>query len=315
MTPVKRDDQSVWASLLLALTALVLTCSPRVYAAETVTQVTTYVTKTQEERQNTRFTLTEWLHIKERMKLMDVWLAMFSDPQKDKFHPELMLSGFATSGKVSYSAAGGEAESGEVLGRTYLGQLWLTNIVSSTFGVRSLNIDFGIEGFLRQSTKFSSSGFTGADGTAAPTPAGSRQVELSSYSANLRVFGRNIQDSSLVLKAGQYTSKNTLIDPVNLAATNSASTGRMVGVDLQLYLLRALGAEGSYVSFGSSGTNEGPQASGITRGAYYNYEGFIEVSILRLMAGTYVETWDLTRQGQVVKSSERGYLAGVKLQF
>ena len=56
------------------------------------TQVTTYVIKTQEERQQTRWSMTEWLRIKERMKMMDVWLAMFSDPKKDKFQPELMLS-------------------------------------------------------------------------------------------------------------------------------------------------------------------------------------------------------------------------------
>src|SRR5258707_569097 len=55
------------------------------------TVVTTYVTKTQDERQSTRFNLTEWLRIKERMKMMDVWLSMFSDPKKDKFAPELNL--------------------------------------------------------------------------------------------------------------------------------------------------------------------------------------------------------------------------------
>ena len=46
------------------------------------TQVTTYVIKTQDERDQTRWTLTEWLRIKERMKMMDVWLAMFSDPRR-----------------------------------------------------------------------------------------------------------------------------------------------------------------------------------------------------------------------------------------
>lgn len=284
-------------------------------AAETVTQVTTYVVKTQEERQNTRFTLTEWLRIKERMKMMDVWLAMFSDPQKDKFQPELLVSGFMTSGKVNYAAADGQSEVGEITGRTYMGQLWLTNIVSSTIGIRSLNIDFGIEGFSRQATKFSSTTFTNADGSIGVTPTGNRSLELTAYGADLRLFGRNIQDSALVLKGGRYTATNTIIDPVNLAALSTKLTGTMVGVDLQLYLLRVLGAEGGYMTFGPSGMREGPEGSGITRGVYYHYEGFVEVSILRLMAGTYVESWDLVRKGQVVKSDEKGLIAGVKLQF
>ena len=119
----------------------------------------------------------------------------------------------------------------------------------------------------------------------------------------------------MVLKGGRYTATNTIIDPVNLAALSTKLTGTMVGVDLQLYLLRVLGAEGGYMTFGPSGMREGPEGSGITRGVYYHYEGFVEVSILRLMAGTYVESWDLVRKGQVVKSDEKGLIAGVKLQF
>ena len=50
------------------------------------TVVTTYVTKVQEKRRSTRWTLTEWLRIKERMRMMDVWLAMFSSPKKEIRH-------------------------------------------------------------------------------------------------------------------------------------------------------------------------------------------------------------------------------------
>ncbi len=42
-----------------------------VKAVQAETYVTTYVTKVQEQRKSTRWTLTEWLRIKERMKLMD----------------------------------------------------------------------------------------------------------------------------------------------------------------------------------------------------------------------------------------------------
>jgi hypothetical protein len=73
--------------------------------AETV--VTTYVTKVQEERQTTRWTLTEWLRIKERMQMMDLWLAMFSDPKKDRFRPELVVSYSVTKGTVEKELANG----------------------------------------------------------------------------------------------------------------------------------------------------------------------------------------------------------------
>jgi len=52
-------------------------------------RVVTYIEDVQEERKSTRWTLTEWLRIKERMKMMDVWLWMFPYPKKGKFPPEL----------------------------------------------------------------------------------------------------------------------------------------------------------------------------------------------------------------------------------
>jgi hypothetical protein len=149
---------------------------------------------------------------------------------------------------------------------------------------------------------------------------------LTTYSADLRVFGRNIQDSSLVLKGGRYNASNTLIDPVNLGATSSAS-GTMLGADLQLYILKSLGVEGGYMNFGASGSSagssvgssagsgQGATASGVTGGDYYAYEAFVEVAILRLMLGAYTENWRLTRQGHDVASKETGYLGGIKLQF
>ena len=66
------------------------------FAGVTTTTVTTYVVSTQEERNSTRWTLTEWLRIKERTRLMDVWLAMFSNPKQNIFAPELNVSILAT---------------------------------------------------------------------------------------------------------------------------------------------------------------------------------------------------------------------------
>ena len=103
--------------------------------AQAETVVTTYVVKTQEERKSTRWTLTEWLRIKERMKMMDVWLAMFSDPQKDReFRPELNLVYQQNRGTMTLGDGEGESSSGPMEGYSIKAQFWLTNLISSTTG-------------------------------------------------------------------------------------------------------------------------------------------------------------------------------------
>lgn len=287
------------------------------------TQVTTYVIKTQEERQSTRWTLTEWLKIKERMKMMDLWLAMFSDPQKDKFQPELMLSYGMMQGQYNYTAANGQAENGSLNGAAGKAQLWLTNLISSTVGIRTLNIDLGVEGYKRTSNSFASKGLTAAtlaatDGansanaeSAATDMASSRGLENEYYTGNLRIFGRNIQDSSLVLKYGRYSTKNTILDSV-AESTTQTQKGVVAGTELQLYLFRFLGAEGNYLKYGDS---SGAKGSETLSGSYYDYMGFVEISLVRLMAGVYQEDWRMVRDVETIKSSERGTFAGVKLQL
>ncbi|RYZ77258.1 MAG: hypothetical protein EOP04_31220, partial [Proteobacteria bacterium] len=113
-------------------------------------RIITYIDDVQEERKSTRWTLTEWLRIKERMKMMDVWLAMFSKPQ-EKFAPEISF-GYAKGvgeAELSPSLALGTPESHDL--KTMQTeearfQFWFTNLVSGTTGLRTLNIDIGLEG-------------------------------------------------------------------------------------------------------------------------------------------------------------------------
>ena len=60
--------------------------------AKSSSTVVINIEDTQDERKELRWTLTEWMRIKERMKMMDVWLAMNSDPKKDKFRPEIQFA-------------------------------------------------------------------------------------------------------------------------------------------------------------------------------------------------------------------------------
>jgi hypothetical protein len=288
--------------------------------AKADTQVTTYVIKTQEERENTRWTLTEWLRIKERMKMMDVWLAMFSDPKKDVFQPELMLAYDLTESHFHYSGATA-SEDGTLTGSAGKAQLWLTNLISSTVGIRTLNVDLGIEGERRMTGNFASTSSTtatsgaagsatGAAPTQTPTTAASRKIENTYYTGDLRIFGKNIQDSSLVLKYGNYTSTDSILDQA--AGASAVETGSVAGAELQLYIIRVLGAEGNYLKFGNTA---GPKGSPTLSGYYYDYMGFIEISLLRLTAGVYAEDWSVVRSGQQFTTQEKGSLAGVKLQF
>lgn len=278
------------------------------------TVVTTYVTKVQEERHDTRWTLTEWLRIKERMRMMDLWLAMFSDPKKDRFQPELNLEYGVTRGDLTLTDASGTAQEAAVGGAQGRAQLWLTNLISGTVGIRTLNVDLGVEGFQRTTGGFAPP-IAATDGGASPgasTDAASpRALKHTYYAGALRLFGRNIQDSSLVVKYGEYRSDN-LIPQWSDEDKDAHRRGVMAGAELQLYLLKWLGAEGNYTAYGDSkkaaGTDE-------VRGSYYDYMGFIEISLLRIMVGRYQEDWSFANLGNGVKVSETGSIAGVKLQF
>jgi hypothetical protein len=288
------------------------------------TYVTTYVVRVQEERERTRWTLTEWLRIKERMRMMDLWLAMFSDPKKDHFRPELNLVYGMTRGDLRLTDAAGLDERASTSGAQGRAQLWLTNILTGTVGVRALNIDFGIEGFARSMADYqpaaSQQGAQEAAATTAAAPAegtsegaaSSRLMRHSYGAANLRIFGKSIQDSSLILKYGQYTSKNSVPTWAETAAGQGDIKGAVAGGEAQFYLFKWLGLEGNYLAYGDA---SGPSGSELVSGSYADYAGFVEISLLRLMVGQYREDWAFDNGGNPTKSSEQGTLAGVKLQF
>src|SRR5690606_22469415 len=135
---------------------------PSTYVRGDTVHVTHYVTKVQEERRSTRWTLTEWLRIKERMRMMDVWLAMFSQPKKDSFHPELNLEYGKTQGVLALREGDGDAGESDTAGSEMRGTLWLTNLITASTGLRTLNVDLGIEGFAKDSGAYTLLGGTQA---------------------------------------------------------------------------------------------------------------------------------------------------------
>ncbi len=241
-------------------------------------KVTKYIIEVQEERRDTRWTLTEWLRIKERMKMMDLWLALVNDPAKSTFRPEFSAS--YTSFKGSITDPDGVESA--VNGNSGRGALWLTNLISGTLGIRTINIDLGVEGFGRKMTSTNSS--------------------RTSYTGNLRIFGKHVQDTSLVLKYGMYQAS------VQRNLLTESEHGRVVGGALQLYILSSLGAESNFEAYGKKAA---PTSASSTDGRYIEYAGFLEVSVIRLLIGKYQEVW--SEDG--IDTTESGSFAGVKLQF
>ncbi|MGE0173024.1 MAG: hypothetical protein AB7T49_09575 [Oligoflexales bacterium] len=264
-------------NLLFGIVLTLLAVSVPAAAEEVVTH---YIVTTQKERQDTRWTLTEWLRIKERMKLMDVWLAMFSDPKKDEFRPELSLTYGRSRAEVSSTGSG----SSDMELQNLKAQLWLTNLISSTVGIRTLNIDLGVEG---------------ADTKPLDTAQASRLGAKVNYvSGNFRIFGKSVQDTSLIVKGGRYT----------LDEGDHNRTGAFAGGELCLYLTKWLGIEGTYGAYYSETFFESYDDF---NGSYFDYYGFVEVSLLRLFVGKFEQ--DLQYQGTSQATS--GLIGGIKLHL
>lgn len=283
------------------------------------TIVTTYITKVQEERHDTRWTLTEWLRIKERMRLMDVWLAMFSEPKNAAFRPELSLAAYRN--QTVFTHLPQHAYQGSVM----RGQLWLTNLVSSSVGVRTLNIDFGGE-IQREENTYKGSLLSGVDQQALVTaaaaqgsdvpdlneqPAGRGSSRLQSYLGTLRLFGKHVQDSSLVFKYGEYRYQG--FDPTaRLGVESIVQKGPQWGAELTLYFSNWMGVEGNYSVLGQepSRSQIGPMGGDSVEALL-----FIEVSVLRIVGGSSIRSWSQQKADGLETTKQSGVLGGLKFNL
>jgi len=241
-------------------------------------QVTSYIVEVQEERQSTRWTLTEWLRIKERMKMMDVWLAMFSKPDEQRFAPELVFEYSSLRGNLYLQPKDRENERisfDEPLGFQGRAQFWLTNLVSSSTGVKTLNVDLGIEGGRYRLLQPEAASYSPDLVGEAPWSEMSYQPFATDWwAANFRIFGSNIQDSSLILKYGGYKTS-----PFAYTDENKSFGGALAGAETYLYLLSWLGAELDYLRFGNA---KGAAGSMERSATMLSYGGFIEIYMLRI---------------------------------
>jgi hypothetical protein len=301
----------------VTLLAIMMIAEPA-FAGEKTTTVTTYVVRTQEEREQTRWTLTQWLRIKERMKLMDVWIAMFSDPNKEKFSPELNVSILATRATMQRKVDTIITDNGTSDGNTIKVQAWMTNLISSTVGIRTMNVDIGFETGARDSgTLTTGNGNPSTIIMSASIPADLPSAKTRWYALDLRLFGKHIQDTSLVLKYGLMTTENSIQLPGTTAAPEltkqwnaTAASGSMAGVELQIYLTRWLGLEASAHQYRATSVAYNDHA---LTGEWGEALGFIEIGILRLQGGIYEERWRAMWPEIRTDTREHGYVGGIKI--
>lgn len=204
-------QKSISRIALMGVVALVgVTLLPWQALAADKTVVHHYYYGTQKERKSTRFTILEWLKIKKRIKEMDVWLAMYSSPSKAKFRPELKLCYGLNRTDHMVDASGTAVTVGhQHINRRLKGQLFLTNLITSTLRAKLLNIDIGYELTMDHSQPVKGTAKFFPRTTLAPGFATDAlyDYEAQRQAVNMRLLGSHIQDSSLMVKYGTIAEK------------------------------------------------------------------------------------------------------------
>ncbi len=261
-------------------------------------KVYTYIVEQQKARDETRWTLTEWLRIKERMRLMDLWLALVNDEQAKKFAPELSLSYQQGKAHNDWSLSDPSTSWQDVsLSEGGLAQFWFSNLISSTTGLRTLAIDLGVEGGFHNAKQSQIS-----ETFRSWTPHTER---LKFWSANFRLFGANVQDSGLVLKLGKYEHR-----PLWSQGLGEESRGLYQAGELRLYLMNNLGLEGEWRLY-----QKGSMGDFSSQGWSREAAAFLEFYSLRAGYGISQSSW--TYQSEVTrwKSLELDRFFFVRLHF
>ena len=256
----------------------------------------------QEKRESTRWTLTEWLRIKERMKMMDVWLAMFS-PKQPEFTPELNLN----YGRVISNYSSENYEARQSAETKYGASMWLTNIVSASTGIRTLNIDLGFS--TKTTVGEKPFNFMPKEGKNVSSLDLEFKPATSEVGVDFRVLGSHSQDTSLVYTYARQISKAQpgYDDSFELGLVDYV--GASHSLLLKVYLFSWLGLEASLLKLDAKSSNLLQEVE--LKQEVIHYGAFLEVSLIRFECSVY----DSSVTYGDKKILNRGYLTGVALQI
>jgi hypothetical protein len=127
---------------------------------------------------------------------------------------------------------------------------------------------------------------------------------------SMRLFGKNIQDSSLVIKAGKYYASQEFLKDFDPSL--KGHSGDVYGADLQLYLFQWMGAEADILKYQGAMTG---LSSAKVNGEHKEYRAFVEISLLRFVVGQYRDDWKISGGDVKADWSDTGYIAGLKIQL
>jgi hypothetical protein len=186
--------------------------------------------------------------------------------------------------------------------------MWLTNIVSASTGIRTLNIDLGFSGSIEKADEAYS--FSPIEGSAAPTLNFEVNPEVSKTGLDLRIFGEHSQDSSIILSYGSETGKDIEGYDRSSVFTSVDYLASYKNMEMKLYLLSWLGLEGEVGESSGSVSSVGGAHSYFKD--YSRYGGFIEVSLMRF---EYFIFNSKSTFGSDDQLDSNGIMTGLKIQI
>jgi hypothetical protein len=222
---------------------------------------------TQQQKKESRWTISDWFSQKEEMRKMDEWLKLNTNPDNSDFRLELGLTykNLMLDEKFIFLSDQIEFKNNDIENSYFElgGKIYLNDLVSATLGIPTLNIDIGLSGFYSKT-----------------------RVKKYAYGGLLRFFGNDLQHT--MLDVGFYLNHEDIlippeINPIGASELKGEIKNWLFRATLQIYLLDFFGLEGSYNHFTKANSTSSPKIEMESSG--YDYSLFLELWALRLSGG------------------------------
>lgn len=279
-----------------------------------------YIITVQKDRSKNRWTLTDWLQTKAKIRSQNNRVKrdfeVLSDPSTDKFQPESNIDYRLTNGGLRYGNQGEESAK-NFAGTQLRLQLWGTNFLTHASGLRMPNVDFGME---HQSWNIGSrerrlapeDNSSSEDALATATPEfGKRKTQHTT--SNFRLFGKSIQDTSVVFKVGQYRTSLEFLDADANIGAKSEWNGMTAALETNIYLFDWFGLSANLQHYGDDVSIMGTEQE---NGRNYDYGGFFEMALVRFAIGRYQEQWNyLSSDNNELNSLHTGFYGAMRISL
>jgi hypothetical protein len=222
-------NQTLWSAAARIAAALFFGLSIPVHAS--ADEFYTFVVKKQEEKARSRWTLSEWLETKDRMRLMDLWLAMNS-PSPYEFFVGAVHRMPETRSGVSPSTAVQAAAYASIFGLGFERGVSSDSTTSAEFLLRVL-------GYHVQGTQLTlQAGLRSRDSERNPYAGFSLSIYLARHFGFDGLFRRQLQpDPSTLMEGGAFIDFNFLRVFMNVGKTavDSGASSSQTSLGLRFF--------------------------------------------------------------------------------